>query len=286
MKGVLVILVFFALSALTAGCEDQFYNNGQTDERLDALEEKVTALEEKLDHISKQLGLDEEADEEEPSQPTPKPTVIPTSTDFAIESWKAISSSQGPVLAISFSATKDLKFTLTDPDSVQIDMGLTKSEDTEVWLRLAGEDETPAGGEYNIQVKSAEWPEQIIDTLIFDFVGADVKVTEVVTSWAKAESESYYNPRDMMISVANLGDLPAYAHQASLTIGEQTGTFYLEGRPAPGNVVILPGKTAIFDIHWLSSIHILQPGSYSFDLTIFDREGQVVATYSGTLTKG
>jgi len=196
----------------------------------------------------------------------------PESVAFELKKWQVIDDSGVAALKISFSATKDLKFLLTDPAGVEVGFEYAELGVTGARLWMAGYGETPPAGVYTLLVKRYEG---IVNSIAFDFEGASLEVIDVETSWEYFESLEYYILDELTIVVANHGDLPAYIDKVKLKLDGEAETLYIfNGAVLSGKELMLTPSVYISDI---------PPGKYELTLKIKDSAGETLASYSGTV---
>jgi hypothetical protein len=152
----------------------------------------------------------------------------PEPVAFELKKWEVIDDNGIATLEISFSATKDLTFVLTDPAGIEAGFAYAELGVTGARLWMAGYGETPPAGEYTLLVKRYEG---IVDSIAFDFEGANLEVTDVDTLWEYYEYEfieDYYSLEGLEISVINHGDLPAYIDEAELKLNGEIEKLYFQ----------------------------------------------------------
>lgn len=200
----------------------------------------------------------------------------PETAAFELKKWQVIDDSGVAALQISFSATKDLKLLLTDPAGVQVGFKYAELGVTGACLRMAGYGETPPAGEYTLLVKRYD---ELVDSIAFDFEGANLEVTDVDTLWEYHEYEfleDHYSLEEVEISVINHGDLPAYVDEATLKLNGETKKLYFF------NGAVLPEQEETFT-ESIIFMYDIAPGRYELTLKIKDSAGETLASYSGNV---
>lgn len=166
---------------------------------------------------------------------------------------------------------------LSDPDYNLIDTGyltevqMEDGRETSV-LTLAGHRETPMTGLYTLVVKSDE---RMVCTQSVLHSGADLKVISCTPSWTGGPYLGYVH--ELSVDVKNDGDLPTYVKEIQVDIDGHGGDFtVLEGG-------IAPGQSKTISPFLLTMISI-PSGIYTMNLTLKDYAGNIVATYSKTVS--
>lgn len=144
-------------------------------------------------------------------------------------------------------------------------------------LRLADYGETPIAGTYSLVVNSS-FPVRTLYTKKFTFSGADLKVISCTPSWTYWFYLGYYSLDGLSIEVRNDGDLPTYISRVDVTIAgkEDEGIFLISESG------VLPNQSkTLEDTFYISEI---PSGTHTMSLTLKDYGGNILATYSTTVT--
>lgn len=195
----------------------------------------------------------------------------PEPVAFELKKWEVIDDNGVAALQISFSATEDLTFVLTDPAGLEVGFEYAQLGVTGARLWMAGYGETPPAGEYTLLVKRYD---EFVDSIAFDFEGASLEVIDVETSWEYFEFLDYYTLDELTVVVVNHGDLPAYIDRVRLKLDGEAETLYIF------NGAVLPGKELMLT-PWVY-ISGIPAGKHGLTLKIKDSAGETIASYSGT----
>jgi hypothetical protein len=187
--------------------------------------------------------------------------------------WAVVDDFGTAALRLGFTTTSDVEFHLTNPDGVETDSAPVGEWEREAKLELAGYYEVPDSGQYILTVKDALG--ETITTETFEFIGADVTISEVSPTWEYGWDWGYYSLEDIQFKTSNDGDLPAYVSDCELSVDIVGESIYF-------GEVVLPGKKKIFsESVFLSEV---TPGQKSMSLELTDDADRVVGSYSSTVT--
>ena len=228
---------------------------------------------------------------------------------FHLKDWRVVDASGRAALRLKFRATETVVFWLTDPDGAEVH-GLFVSEGTTATLSLAPDGETPKPGQYKLSIFEVDQfgDEEIIGTETFTFKGARVSISEVWLAWIYSEYDGYgsFSLQGVSLKVTNSGDLPAYIYEGRVILNGSRSTFPFVSSEAgysltlmatarhvseakwgivitsPQVEAILPGQEKTFNK--LVGITGITPGDKAFTLRLKDAAGQVIASYSATVT--
>lgn len=194
-----------------------------------------------------------------------------------IKSWGAIDDDGVPSLELVVEGQGALTLHLSDPDYNLIDTGyltevqMEDGRETSV-LTLGGQHETPIAGLYTLVVKSDE--RTVYEQSVL-YSGADLKVISCTPSWTGGPSMGYVH--ELSVDVKNDGDLPTYVKEMQVDIDGHGGDFtFLEGGIAPGQSKTISPL--------LITMIIIPSGTYRMNLTLKDYAGNILATYSKTVS--
>lgn len=207
--------------------------------------------------------------------PPPEPAPVPPPTEpvvFELKKWEVVADRRSAALQVSFSATKSLEFVLTDPVGVKVGSEYVELGVTGARLQMAGYGETPPEGEYTLLVKRLG---QFVDSITFNFEGANLEVINVEASWRYSSFTEDYGLEELTIVVVNHGDLPAYIYEATVKLDGKAGELHTRITPVlPGKEVTVTAPTYISNI---------ESGKYELMLKLKDSAGETIASYSGAV---
>jgi len=229
-------------------------------------------------------------------------------TGFQLRDWRVIDASGRAALHVEFRATESIVFRVTGPDGAE-GYSLFVSEGTMATLDLASDGETPKPGQYKLSIFEVDQfgDEEIIGTKTFTFKGARVSISEVWLAWIYAEYDGYgsFSLQGVSLKVTNSGDLPAYIYEGRVILDSSRSTFPFVSSEAgysstlmatarhvseakwsvskpPEVEPLLPGEEKTFNK--LVGVTGITPGDKAFTLRLKDAAGQVIASYSATVT--
>jgi hypothetical protein len=203
-------------------------------------------------------------------------TVIPAvaeETEFQLTDWAVVDHYSTAALQLTFTTTRDVDLLLTNPDGMEADSERIYGWQTETYLDLADYREVPDSGEYTLTVRDGVGT--TIATQTFNFIGTQLTISEVSLTWTYWEYSDEYWLQGMSFSVTNDGDLLAYVAQVRVSLDGKEDSW-----PMYENV--LPSEKKVFQP--LIYIYDIAPGDKNLTIELLDGAGEVIASYSATVT--
>lgn len=196
----------------------------------------------------------------------------PNASLFNLQECKIVVYANRISLLVMFTTYLDAKMIVIGPDNKTISTVYVKPSDREAYLALAPPGVLPKPGTYKLVVVDLLGNKLYERTLVLH--GPSIKVLDVKMekSWDDIVKGVI---KELNITVANNGDMPAFIHKLIVQVDKRNYTI-------PVQLIVIPiGK---IELDFPTTIADIDKGDHNLTIILMGREGTILAIYNTTIS--